>query len=217
MIRQYGKESIRGRLLVNGTGLGQYQSRLAKDAGQVVGLDIELPRLIEASAANDHLVCAQGEHLPFADGQFDAVLSNEVLEHVQDDRAAVREIARTLTNGGRFILFCPNRGYPFETHGIYWNGEYRFGNKFFVNYLPQKLRDKLAPHVRAYTRQGLRELIQGLGLAVEYRTTIFGAYDNIIENIPIVGKIIRGLLHSLEKTPLNRLGLSHFWVISKTK
>ena len=41
--------------------------------------------------------------------------------------------------GGRAVIFCPNRGYPFETHGIYWNGKYHFGNKFFVNYLPRTL------------------------------------------------------------------------------
>jgi len=215
MIREHGKESIRGRLLVNGTGLGQYQSRLAQDARLVVGLDIELPRLIEAKETNENLVCAQGEHLPFESGHFDAVLSNEVLEHVQDDRAAVREIARALNVGGRFILFCPNRGYPFETHGIFWNGKYRFGNKFFVNYLPNGLRDKLAPHVRVYTRRGLCALTGGLGLTEEFRTTIFGGYDNIVQRFPTIGKVIRGLLQFLEKTPLNRFGLSHFWVMRR--
>ncbi len=47
------------------------------------------------------------------------------------------EIFRVLKPGGRLVLFCPNRGYPFETHGIYWRGKYHFGNIPLVNYLPQ--------------------------------------------------------------------------------
>jgi hypothetical protein len=47
------------------------------------------------------------------------------------------------------------------------------------------------------------------------RTTIFGAYDNIIRRSPVLGKLLRGLLQFLEKTPLRGLGLSHFWVVEK--
>jgi len=214
-IRRYGADSIRGRVLVNGTGIGAYQSRLAHDARLIVGLDIEFPRLAEAKDHNPYLVCAKGEALPFADGCIDAVLSNEVLEHVQNDRVAVEEISRTLAQGGRLLIFCPNRGYPFETHGIYRKGEYRFGNKLFVNYLPKKWRDRLAPHVRVYTRHDLSELILGLPLAKEVVRTVFGAYDNIIQRKPSFGKALRKFLHWLEKTPLQRLGLSHFWVLRK--
>ena len=60
------------------------------------------------------------------------------------------------------IIFCPNRLYPFETHGHYWRGQYHFGNTPFVNWLPDPLRDRLAPHVRAYTKAGLVEVFEGL-------------------------------------------------------
>ena len=46
--QRYGRESIRGNVLVNGTGMGAYQARLAEDAELIVGLDIEFPRLLEA-------------------------------------------------------------------------------------------------------------------------------------------------------------------------
>jgi SAM-dependent methyltransferase len=215
MIRDFGGESMHGKVLVNGTGVGEYQARLTSEAGLIVGLDIEFPRLIDAKKKNKHLVCAASEHLPFPGGCFDAVLSNEVIEHVEDDRLAVTEIARTLQSGGRLILFCPNRGYPFETHGIYWRGEYHFGNKLFVNYFPRSLRDRLVPHVRIYSRWNLRELIKNLPFVVIHKGTIFGAYDNIIERSPFLGKIVRTVLHFLERTPFKRLGLSHFWVIRK--
>ena len=215
MIRQFGAESMEGRVLVNGTGIGAYQSHLAQKASIIIGLDIEFPRLLAAKAQNQHLVCAAGEYLPFAKEYFTAVLSNEVLEHVDDDRRAVEEASRVLVKEGRLLIFCPNRGYPFETHGIYRKGKYHFGNKLFVNYLPRPWRDRLAPHVRVYTRKDLSKLIAGLPLKKEVVRTIFGAYDNIIHRMPAAGKALRRLLHWLEKTPLQRLGLSHFWVLRK--
>lgn len=215
MIKEYGADHIGGKLLVNGCGVGEYLARLAHEAELAVGLDIEFTRLVKAKEQNEHLVCAAGEHLPFLSGQFTAILSNEVIEHVEDDRSAVEESARSLAVGGLLILFCPNRGYLFETHGVYWRGKYHFGNILFVNYLPRGLRNRLTPHVRVYTRGDLSRLFSGLPLNIEHRTTIFGAYDNIIEKNPILGKILRAFLHLLEKTPLNRMGLSHFWILRK--
>jgi SAM-dependent methyltransferase len=215
MLRRWGADQMNGIVLENGCGVGQYLERLAQKANLAVGIDIEFERLLEAKHKNPNLVCAVGEHLPFKRGQFDMILSNEVIEHVQDDRQAVAEMARVLAVGGRAQIFCPNRGYPFETHGIYWKGEYHFGNKLIVNYLPMKLRNKLAPHVRVYTARSLRGLIDCLPMKVVRCTVIFGAYDNIIQRRPVLGKILRGLLHFLEKTPLRALGLSQFWVLEK--
>jgi SAM-dependent methyltransferase len=46
-------------------------------------------------------------NIPFADQTFDVVLCNHVLEHVQDDRTATREIFRVLKPGGLAILQVP--------------------------------------------------------------------------------------------------------------
>jgi len=96
-----------------------------------------------------------------------------VLEHVADDALAAREMARVLRPAGRIILFVPNRGYPFETHGVYWRGRYHFGNIPLVNYLPSSLRNRLAPHVRIYTRTDLEEVFAGLPLRPVERRVIF--------------------------------------------
>jgi hypothetical protein len=135
---------------------------------------------------------------------------------VQDDQTAVREMVRVLKPHGRIALFCPNRGYPFETHGIYWRGEYSFGNKLFVNYLPRRLRNQLAPHVRVYSSNDLERLFDGLPVRFIQRTVVFGAYDNIIARAASLGKTLRAFLQFLEKTPLRALGLSHYWVIERT-
>ncbi|HQC64789.1 MAG TPA: class I SAM-dependent methyltransferase, partial [Anaerolineaceae bacterium] len=98
---------------------------------------------------------------------------------------------------------------------IYKNGKYIFGNIPLVNWLPRKWRDKFCPHVEIYTRQDLRKLFKGLPVKFITQRTIFGGYDNIIQSRPRLGKFLRRVLYALEKTPLQRLGLSHFWVVEK--
>ncbi|OQY30977.1 MAG: SAM-dependent methyltransferase [Anaerolineaceae bacterium 4572_5.2] len=208
-------ERVKGRILENGCGVGMYIKHLAPLAGTVFGLEYDYPRAVEARQHAPHILNAAGEHLPFPKNTFDLILSHEVIEHVQNDRAAIAEIVRTLRPGGRLVLFCPNRGYPFETHGIYWKGEYMFGNIPLVNYLPRSQRDKLAPHVEIYTWGGLNKLFAGLPVKFISRTVIFGAYDNIIAKRPRLGQALRAILQLLERTPLKIFGLSHFWVVEK--
>lgn len=46
-------------------------------------------------------------NLPFADGDFDMVMCNHVLEHIEDDRKAMRELFRVLKKGGVGLLQVP--------------------------------------------------------------------------------------------------------------
>ena len=216
MLREAAGERINGRVLVDGSGVGTYLRHLVPLSRQAIGLDIEFPRVQESHAFAELVVCGAGEHLPFPTGSIDIVFSHEVLEHVQDDRLAAAEITRVLRPGGRLVLFCPNRGYPFETHGVYWKGKYHFGNIPLVNWLPRAWRNRLAPHVRVYSRGDLDKVFAGLPVRVVERTVIFGAYDNIIARKPRLGRWLRAVLQALEKTPLRGLGLSHFWVVEKT-
>jgi SAM-dependent methyltransferase len=215
MIARAAGERIHGRVLENGCGVGMYLERLADLGSRVTGLEYDFERAREARTHAGEIVNAAGESLPFSTSFFDLILSHEVIEHVADDRQAVCEMVRALKPGGRLVLFVPNRGYPFETHGIYWQGKYYFGNKPFVNYLPRFLRDKLAPHVRVYSKRDLERLFTGLPVKFIERTIIFGAYDNIIARFGSIGKVLRAILQFLEMTPLKVFGLSHFWVIER--
>ena len=142
MIQTSSAELLHGKIFEIGVGLGAYLSRLEQDAQQAVGLDVEHERPLQAHQHVDQIICGVGEFLPFPGNYFDLILSNEVLEHVDDDRKSIQEMVRTLKPGGRIILFCPNRGYPFETHGIFWRRDYKFGNIPLVNYLPNPLRNR---------------------------------------------------------------------------
>jgi SAM-dependent methyltransferase len=205
----------RGQVLENGCGVGMYVEKLATHAKHVIGLEYDFERTLEAHKNSPHIINAAGENLPFPGDHFDLVLSHEVIEHVQDDRVAVAEMVRVLKPGGCMIIFSPNRGYPFETHGVYWRGEYKFGNIPFVNWLPRALRDRLAPHVRVYTRKDMALLFANLPVLMIKRVVIFGAYDNIIARLGGFGRVLRAVLQFLEQTPLQIFGLSHFWVVQK--
>ncbi len=205
------------RVLEAGGGVGMYASQFRRRYTQSVELfDIELERVIEAQSETPTAIVAAAEFLPYPDNYFDTILSHEVLEHVNDDRASVAEMTRVLKVGGRMVIFVPNRWYPFETHGHYRNGEYQFGNTPLINYLPNRWRNKLAPHVKAYTKGNLRKLFAGLPLKRIHHSRIYGGYDNIIAKLGTPAKLIRDFLYIWEATPLDTWALSHFVVMEKT-
>ncbi|MGA9532472.1 MAG: class I SAM-dependent methyltransferase [Anaerolineales bacterium] len=215
LIEDAAGQRVGGVILDNGCGVGAYLKRLAAAASVAHGLEFDAERAEQAANQWPNVIRAAGEDLPYPSDHFDLVLSHEVLEHVEDDRRAAAEMIRVLKPGGRLVLFVPNRGYPFETHGVYWRGDYRFGNVPLVNYLPDRLRDRLAPHVRAYRSRQLAALFGGLPIRFVQQRILFGAYDNIIARWPAAGRALRWLLQSLEGSPLRALGLSHFWVVEK--
>ncbi|HEV3125113.1 MAG TPA: class I SAM-dependent methyltransferase [Candidatus Dormibacteraeota bacterium] len=217
MIRAAAPRLSDARVLEIGCGVGRYVEKLEQLAASVIGLEYDLPRAVEAAARLDAplVVNAANEHLPFADGSFDVVLSNEVIEHVADDAESAREMVRVLRSGGRIVLFCPNRWYPVEQHGVYWRGRYRFGNVPLVNYLPDPLRNRLAPHVRTYTRRRLRRLFRDLPVREISITRIFGGYDNVARRLGAPGRVLRDTLHRAEGTPFDVMGLSHLLVLER--
>ena len=206
------------RVLDSGGGNGMYASQIQTRYAATVDLcEIEQERVQEArqNGIGRALVSAT-EHTPYPSNTFDTIISNEVIEHVNDDRQTLAEMVRILKPGGRAVIFCPNRWYPFETHGHYWRGEYHFGNTPLINYLPDPLRNRLAPHVRAYTKRGLFNLLDGLAVEVVYHTRIYGGYDNLVRRLGTPMERLRDMLYALEDTLLDTWGLSHLLVLEKT-
>jgi SAM-dependent methyltransferase len=211
-----------GRVLDVGCGIGMYMRAFRQYTPHVFGIEIEGERARQATVCGA-VVQSPGEALPFASATFDLVLSHEVIEHVADDRASAAEMVRVLRNpapsagqaGGRLVLFCPNRLYPFETHGHYWRGRYHFGNTPLINYLPDRLRNRLAPHVRVYTSRGLWALFDGLPVRIVVHTQIYPGYDNLLARRPSLARWLRRGTYAMEQTPLRIFGLSHFLVAEK--
>ncbi len=216
LIRRYADLDAR-RILDVGCGLGTYVKKLRAFSEDVYGVDIDAEKVAQAKQELEHIFLAPAEELPFPDAYFDVVLLHEVLEHVDNDRRALREAYRVAKVGGRLVIFVPNRLYPFETHGVYWRGEYHFGNIPLVNYLPDAIRDRLCPHVRTYTRRSLLQLLDRLAYRLVVHRQIYPGYDNIAWSHPALARALRNVTYALENTPLRVFGLSHLLVAEKTR
>lgn len=205
------------RVLDVGCGIGTYVEKFRALNATAFGVDVEADRLARARRDKDlaTVALAVSEALPFASETFNGVLLHEVIEHVRDDRLTVREAHRVARHSGMVIVFAPNRLYPFETHGAYFGNRYVYGNIPFVGYLPDALRNRVAPHVRAYTSSGLRALFDGLDGEIIVHTQIYPGYDKIATRRAALARTLRGVTYTLENTPLRALGLSHFLVWRK--
>jgi arsenite methyltransferase len=101
------------RILDVGCGPGFYVDEIAEqvgDAGSVVGVDVSAAMLeVAAGRAGGRANVAFHEgdagSLPVADAEFDAALSVQVLEYVEDVTGALRELRRVVSPGGRVVVW----------------------------------------------------------------------------------------------------------------
>ncbi|SRR5713226_1861782 len=78
----------------------------AGPGGKVFGLDLE-PRHAQSIPEQIEFVVGRVERPPLTGAHFDVVLALDVFEHLDDDRAALREAVRLLKPGGLFLLTVP--------------------------------------------------------------------------------------------------------------
>ena len=202
------------RVLDLGCGVGEYVRAFARAGALAFGCDVERARLAEGRARGaGGLAAGAGEALPYAGGAFDVVVLNEVIEHVADEAATLREVRRVLAPGGRAVIFAPNRLYPFETHGVYLGRRYVFGNIPFVNWLPRRWRDRLAPHARAYGAGDWPPLLEAAGLEAVASGYVYPGFDNVAARWPLAGRLARALCYRAEDSWWRRFGLSHLLVL----
>lgn len=100
---------VEGRVLEIGTGTGYGIEIIAPYAEQYITLDKHCAVDVAALPSNVEFRTAKVPPLPFADGEFDYVVSFQVIEHIVRDREFVAEVMRVLKRGGKFIVSTPNR------------------------------------------------------------------------------------------------------------
>ncbi|MBI3748918.1 MAG: class I SAM-dependent methyltransferase [Chloroflexi bacterium] len=132
-----------------GCNTGYGTVRFVPVARRVVGVDVS-PGAIDAARlraadGRPEFVLTSGAALPFADDSFDLVTSFQVLEHVSDPLAYLRELARVVRPGGELFLATPNAAIRLDPGMTPWN-------RFHVHeYLASELRELLRqvfPEVR---------------------------------------------------------------------
>jgi ubiquinone/menaquinone biosynthesis C-methylase UbiE len=92
-----------GRLLDIGCGGGSHAASFSAAGWDVVGVDVSEDQLRLARGRGVEVVRADAAALPFDDGSFDAAVSTFTHTDVDDFAQAVRETARILRPGGRFV------------------------------------------------------------------------------------------------------------------
>jgi ubiquinone/menaquinone biosynthesis C-methylase UbiE len=176
---------IAGRWLDCGCAEGEYSVALrAAGADHVVGTDIEPSRIAEAAerwagSAGVEFVVAEAEDLPLPDDSFDAVLLNEVLEHVADQHRTLSELRRLLVPGGKLVVFSPNRWFPFEGHGAIIGPLKLWFPIPLHPWLPQRLTARTMT-ARNYWPRQLAAIVREAGfdvLQVDYALPLFTKYE----------------------------------------
>jgi SAM-dependent methyltransferase len=109
------------RVLDAGCGCGYGTAALAETAAEALGLDLSSEAI---AYAREHykgpkLRFAEGDvcATPFPGGRFDVVVAFEVIEHLPDAEAFLKEVRRVLAPGGKLLVSTPNRLYYTEERG----------------------------------------------------------------------------------------------------
>ena len=161
--RDIGK--LRPRILDVGCGTGANLQMLS-EFGVTEGVDVSTEALDFCRARGLSKV-KQGaaESLPYEDASFDLVTGLDVVEHLDDDVAGLREMRRVLRPDGRALLFVP-------AFMFLWG-----------------VQDDISHHRRRYTVAELKRRLSEAGLSVERAT-----YANISFFLPIlVGRMLMRL------------------------
>jgi SAM-dependent methyltransferase len=206
------------RVLDVGCGLGVYSGKFSQERATVWGIDPDPERVSQAkrSFPEVNFLVGESESLPFEENFFDLVFLNEVLEHVKDDRQTLQECFRILKPGGKAVVFVPNRGHPFETHGIYLGQRYVYRLIPLINWLPDRIRDFFCPHVRVYSVKSFKKLFQGLNVSFQELSFVWPAFDKLSSRHARLGHALQKVGAWAEKNHfLKKLGISIFAVVEK--
>ena len=208
------------RILVDGCGVGMYVKALRPYADTVDGIDIEAEHL--EIAARERARCAAG-----AGRVRGAALCGRPLRPGAEPRGAGacqrrpagrgRDGARAASQAAAPSSSCPTGSIPSRRTAIYWRGVYHFGNTPLINYLPDPLRNRLAPHVRAYTADGsARPLYRPARARRRITRRSSQATTTSCTRDPTLGRWLRRITYALEQIAADAcFGLSHLLVVEK--
>lgn len=108
IVREVERLPRGARVLDGAVGLGQLAGRMQQRGYRVFGIDYSFDAALHVKKTSTiPAVVGDMTRMPFRAGAFDGVTTGETLEHLDDDAAAAREIARVLRDGGACIATVP--------------------------------------------------------------------------------------------------------------
>ena len=193
-----GSIPAQSRILEVGAGPTNSTSVFLSEMGEVDGVDLD-PLVLENEALQQSWVI-EGDHYPCEDEQYDACVSNYVLEHVADPEAHLREIHRVLKPGGCYVFRTPNR-FHYVSMVAAWT-PHSF-HRLVANRLRALDDDALDPYPTVYqlnTRSAVKKHAPTAGFTVEKL--------DMIESTPSYGAASR---------PLFFAGMAYERTVNSTK
>jgi 2-polyprenyl-3-methyl-5-hydroxy-6-metoxy-1,4-benzoquinol methylase len=101
------------KILDIGVGLGRILQKIKNTFPEkeleLYGIDISISYLSFAKTKGIEVACSNVEDLPYKDGFFDIIICTDVLEHVVDINASIKEVKRVLKDGGYLFVRVPNK------------------------------------------------------------------------------------------------------------
>ena len=187
-----------------GCGMGRMAPAMLKRGIRYVGIDSSIKRLVIGKRETKYFskrgkalyVCGDAGCLPFRNDQFDKILCNSVLEHIEDDAGVVREMRRVLRPNGTLILAVPalselSRGViirmacrlrkeikPYLLHRFLWDID-----------SPEKMQwtlNRLFGHVNCYDMSSLCGLCMETGFIPTFRRYYFQGISSLILQLSYV-------------------------------
>src|SRR5574338_673900 len=162
LIRRLADPPEHARILEIGCGTGHNLPMLGQ-FGQVdaLELDEEARSIAEDRLGRAVMSAPLPELSGVAEGSYDLVAAFDVIEHIDDDRAALASIARRLKPGGKFVMTVPAHQWMWSAHDV-------------VNH-----------HKRRYSRRALRALVEGSSLSLEN----IGYFNSLLFPLAVAGRL----------------------------
>ncbi len=163
------------RVLDVGCGAGRLGEAVkARQAAEVVGVELDAHAAELARARLDRVLCADVQELPasFAPGVFDAVVCGDVLEHLHDPAGLLRRARSWLAPEGRLIASIPNVRHHTVVRGLL-RGDWTYESAGLLD----------RTHLRFFTLRSIRELFARCGYELEAVDAVPGPGDG-----PLLGQ-----------------------------
>jgi len=175
----------------------------AMRTSEVYGVDIDEKALGKAREKGVKVFRADlnADRLPFSDAFFDMVLMGEVIEHLVNPDNALTEAHRVLKVDGYFLASTPNLGWWLNRMALlmgyqpYWT---ECSTRYNVGKLGRRIGEPLSGHLRTYTFESLRRLLElhgfkivaAKGLTYRNLPPVFNVLDRVLSHRTSLAQII---------------------------